>query len=579
MILGEMQKDRYTNSYIPKKNGSSPRLPNMATYTRVSCVLFVAVFLRVFSAHAQQLQYLNANSITAGFATGGTIFNGADTATYTNSLSSLLTVGSGYHIPTMLSGGLWIGALDPGGNGKFAASTVYRNTDWATGPCSDTYDATYDSLYNRVFKVTKSDIAYHIAHYQDNGYQMPASISSWPGTGRTLLHEQEYLAPYVDVNHNGTYDPEHGDYPNICGDEAIFFMLNDARNLHSESEGESLKVQLNILAFDVQNGVSAADSGAINSTVFMKINLVNCSATTYTKVLFSLFSDYHIGCFENDRAGCDTALNTFFGYNSSYPDSGCMNGNSSDNKAAQAITFLNQKLYTHAVFRAFTDTVNPQYAVPPGDYLRNFQSGFWYDDISEPFTVGGNGFGGQVPTHYIYPGDPLNPSDWSDMTSGTAPGQRAGIGTININTLLAGQTKNVDVAFTSSFLLASDTANEITVLKKRVSTAQNFYDGLTDCGNEYTGVNTLPTEEIEFTLYPNPASDVVHVEYSIPAQSQGRIEIADVTDRIVAQQQLGSLPAGTYNSTLDITALSKGMYICILKVGTYRFERKLVKVK
>ena len=90
MILGEMHKDRYTNSYMLHKNGSSPRLPNMATYRRVSCVLFVAVFLRVFSAQSQQVQYLNANSITAGFATGGTLFNAADTATYTDSLSSLL---------------------------------------------------------------------------------------------------------------------------------------------------------------------------------------------------------------------------------------------------------------------------------------------------------------------------------------------------------------------------------------------------------------------------------------------------------------------------------------------------------
>ena len=568
---------RYT--YLRGQNTTiTPQCGNVATYVRDICVLFVAIFFWPTKITCQQIQYLNPHSISAGFATGGTLFSAADTATYTDSMSSLLTIAHGYNIPTILSSGLWLGGIDPGGNGDFAASTVYRNTDWATGPCSDTYDATYDSLYNKVFKVTQADIAYHIAHYQDNGYQMPYSISAWPGNGRTVHHEQQTLAPYFDVNHNGIYDPQNGDYPNICGDEAIFFMLNDDRNPHSESEGAKFHVQVNILAFDVQNGIASSDTGAINNTVFMKLSLVNCSATNYTRVMLSLFNDYRIGCYENDRAGCDTVLNAFYGYNGGYPDSGCSNGNSYENKVAQGVVFLNQKLYTHAVFNAFADTFNPQRPVPPSDYLRNFQLGFWYDDISEPFTVGGDGFGGQIPTHYIYPGDPLNPSDWSDMTSGTLAGQRAGIGTVKLDSLLTGQTKNVDLAFVSSFVLSSDSTNEITTLKKNLISAQQFYTTLGQCGNEYTGVSSLTSDETTVNLYPNPTSGNLFLAYTISTPTMVEVQITDVSGTIVARESLGELGLGNHTHSLDISQLSQGIYICSVRIGNKFFEKKLVKM-
>src|SRR5579863_1094874 len=89
---------------------------------------------------AQGVEYLNTGSIKAGFSTGGTLFNAADTATCTDSLSSLLKFEHGYEIPTILSSGLWVTGLDAGGNLKGAGSTIYRNRDWFTGPVSNVYD-------------------------------------------------------------------------------------------------------------------------------------------------------------------------------------------------------------------------------------------------------------------------------------------------------------------------------------------------------------------------------------------------------------------------------------------------------
>ena len=561
---------------IHKDTTIIPWSENVVTCARIVCIVFVAMFLGPAKITCQQVQYLNPNSIRAGFATGGTLFNAADTAVYPDTLSSLLSIAHGYTIPTMLSSGFWASGLDAGGNLKGAASTIYRNTDWTTSPCSDTYDATYDSLYNRVFKVTQTDIAYHIAHYQDNGYQMPASIAQWPGNGRATFHEQQNLAPYVDLNHNGIYDPQNGDYPNICGDEAIFFMLNDARNVHSEFNSAPMGVQLNVLAFDVQSGIPAADSVAINGSIFMKLGLVNCSATNYNNVLFSIFNDYRIGCYENDRAGCDTIPNSFFGYNGSYPDNGCASGNSDSNKVAESTVFLNEKLYSHAVFTAFAD--NQSYPWPAtAATARNYQSGAWSDGTD--FTIGGDGYGGNTPTHYIYPGNPLDTSDWSDMTSGTAPGRRAGIGTIKLDSLSSGETKNVDVAFVSSFLLSTDTTNEITDLKQRIASVQSYYSSFNQCGREYTGVREAETDEITYSIHPNPASDFVQLDFSLANSANVSIQITDIAGKVVDREPLGMLASGTYSHRINITGFSKGMYFCNLLCGTHTTTQKLIKIE
>ena len=548
-----------------------------SNYFLSALTVIILVILKPNFTNAQQGAYLNPHSIAADISDGGTLFNVSDTARYTNNLSALLKIDSGT-IPTILSSAFWVTGIDAGGNLKGVVSTIYPNKDWATGPYSTSYDSTYDSLYNRAFKVLKTDIDYHIAHYMDNGYQIPTSIAQWPGNGRTAFHELADLAPFVDANNNGIYDPQNGDYPNICGDEAVFFMLNDARNLHNEFEGEPLDVQLNVLAFDFQNNIASQNTAALNNTIFLKCNLVNCSTTNYYQILFSLFNEYQIGCYGNDRAGCDTTLNTIFGYNGTYPDTGCSYGNSQANKVAQAATFLNQKLYTNVVIDSFSHYFTSAFWPVSLASPRSLQSGYWPSSTLN-FTVGGDGYGGSTPTNYLYPGNPLNPNDWSDMTSGTTPGERTGIGTINIDTFPAGATKNIDIAFVSSFVPASDTANEITELKNEVATVQEFYSTLGQCGKEYTPITEIPANENVFKIHPNPASDFVQLDFSLANSANVSIQITDIAGKVVDREPLGMLASGTYSHRINITGFSKGMYFCNLLCGTHTTTQKLIKIE
>ena len=45
--------------------------------------------------------------------------------------------------------------------------------------------------------------------------------------GDTSLGQAPYLAPFVDVDYDGLYNPALGDYPDVMGDQAIFFIFND----------------------------------------------------------------------------------------------------------------------------------------------------------------------------------------------------------------------------------------------------------------------------------------------------------------------------------------------------------------
>src|ERR1019366_8804228 len=59
-------------------------------------------------------------------------------------------------------------------------------------------------------------------------------IHTWPWQGNVLLGEAAYLAPFFDVNGNGIYEPNKGEYPtfdqnktNNIPDQMMFWVYND----------------------------------------------------------------------------------------------------------------------------------------------------------------------------------------------------------------------------------------------------------------------------------------------------------------------------------------------------------------
>ena len=192
--------------------------------------------------------YLDINNVKAPIAADGGLFQYGTSGTE-------VPIGSGK--TTLYSSALWIGGYDAGGQLKMAAQTYRQNgNDFFPGPIdtTGTYGAAYNTTYNRVWKIRQCDIQTYFdwaafgngANPLLTGGNFAAldAINTWPAFNMN----GEPLAPFYDYNGDGQYDPTTGDVPMIKGDEAIFFVYNDARGTHTESGGGIIGIEVQGMA-------------------------------------------------------------------------------------------------------------------------------------------------------------------------------------------------------------------------------------------------------------------------------------------------------------------------------------------
>ena len=164
--------------------------------------------------------------------------------------------------------------------GDQGGPTVTNPPHYTTyGPFSEVYDNTFADRYLRVWTFTQDEIAHHLAHFTEPGYQVPEKLASYPGNGRVELGESAHLAPFVDQNQNGWYEPELGDIPAFCTDQAAFSINHDAFDApDSDHMGLETVVQVGIM-----NEVDALDHA-----VFVQLHVTNASDRDYQQVRFGV---------------------------------------------------------------------------------------------------------------------------------------------------------------------------------------------------------------------------------------------------------------------------------------------------
>ncbi len=201
---------------------------------------------------------------------------------------------------TIFTAGLWIGGIDEDSAIHLAAMTYrQRGRDFWPGPIGS--PPSDENKYNRVFKVSRADI---LTHKRDPSATTMLSIIEWPGNGDTTLGEPYQLAPFVDMNNNGSYEPRLGDYPKIKGIGAAYCVYNDAAE-HSQSGALPLGVEVHQLFYQdtiTVNGVLIDD---INLATF---TLINRSENTYRNFRLGIFTDYDLGNFNDETAGVEPSI-------------------------------------------------------------------------------------------------------------------------------------------------------------------------------------------------------------------------------------------------------------------------------
>lgn len=386
---------------------------------------------------------IDINNVRSTLLTGGDMWWDLDNAQY--------EIPKGSRINSLFAGSLWIGGLDAGNQLKVAAMT-YRQTgnDYWPGPLNSvaSIDPTTCLNYDRFYKVNKLDVKnYH--EWATGGFQGPnpvdasatQAILEWP----TLSPEGQPLAPYFDYNSDNFYDPTTGDYPDfdlgdnpdpianracqakLKGDQAIWWVFNDKGNVHTETGGASIGLEIQAQAF----GFITNDE--INDMTFYTYKIINKSSFSILKTHFGVWVDADLGGYNDDYVGCDVSNGFGYSYNGDAFDEnvGGVLGYGTNPPAVGVDFFEGPYADSNSVDDAASSTIN---GIGYGDGIAdnerlgmerfiyynnnsssvngnpnnatdfyNYLTGFWQN--GNPMTYGGDATASGTPCKFVFPDD------------------------------------------------------------------------------------------------------------------------------------------------------------------------------
>ncbi|MBD79447.1 MAG: hypothetical protein CL840_11050 [Crocinitomicaceae bacterium] len=475
---------------------------------------------------------------------------------------------SQYEIPknsghtSLYAGALWMGGRDVSGQLKIAAQRFRGGgQDFWTGPLS-TVNAEITQAtcaeYDKHFLTTRIDIANYVAWFElgredaANGtnkqaelfpdYAPPKILKEWPAHGRDYApYNEDYnLAPFVDVDNDGEYNPDNGDYPaydlnneadcktrivNIYGDQNLWWVFNDKGNIHTETGSASIGMEIRAQAF------AFATNDEINNMTFYNYELVNRSTFTLTETYFGQWVDADLGCSEDDYVGCDVQRGLGYCYNGDNYDEDCRGATGYGNiPPAIGVDFFQGPFQdadgkdnplTLNYSEAIADSGIPYKGIGIGygdGFIDNERFGmrkFLYHDRTKTFPLqdpvrgteyynylrslwrdgsrmvyGGNGHvssGGTVEADYLFPGDtdPIGwgtggiiQEPWTEATVPNPPGDRRFVQSAGPFVLQPGAVNNITVGVVWARATNGDNLSSVEALRRADDKTQALFD---DC--------------------------------------------------------------------------------------------------
>ena len=360
----------------------------------------------------------------------------------------------------LFAAGLWVsGEVD--GAPRFAGST-YGNWEFWPGPLDATGETTASrcASFDKIWRVSVRDLA----AYGRSGItaQTNPDLLSWPiaqgapyfvdtnGNDRRDASEPRIALGPGDAGYSLTLgggavlDLAAGERPDLVGDQAAWWVMNDNGNLHNWSGSQPLGIEVQVLAY----GFTTPDVAVSTATVY-EYTILNRGTNTIIDSRVSLWSDPDIGNFGDDYVGSDAARGMGFAYNGDEDDEGA--GGYGAFTPAIGIDLLSSAAGTIAFTNNGGVTGDPSVEDDRRVAAWLAQQSLWKD--GEPITRGGDGYnpGSSDVTTWAFDGDPLGFEFWTEEQPVVGEPQReAGDRRIVVNapavTLAPGESRQVDVA-------------------------------------------------------------------------------------------------------------------------------------
>ncbi|MDZ4824412.1 MAG: T9SS C-terminal target domain-containing protein, partial [Flavobacteriales bacterium] len=566
-------------------------------------------------APATALMDLAWNNVEALIETGGSMWQDRANST------------SAYEIPkvedangpcSLYAGALWMGGISPDKQLKLAAITFRQNgNDFWTGPLTN--DGTAEVTENVCEYYDQFFVSYRLdaqRHYQyqiatlnntveeefPDGYSTPSYFQDYPAIGNTAIGQDYFLAPFYDYNQNLVYDPEYGDFPwydflreinckerrrddpiPLFGDQTFFWIFNDKGNVHSESQGQPIGMEVRAQAFAFNT------TDEVNNMTFYNYVLINQGTQTLTKTYFGVWVDADLGFSGDDYVGCDVQRGLGYCYNGDADDATAdgqlgygenppavgvdffegpyQDADDIDNPLTIDFQDANDSLgipyrgigigYGDGVednerfgmrrFVYYNNNTNPVNGEPdtPLHYY-NYMNGIWKN--GQKMLYGGNGVEGQsgvtaIECDYMFPDDtdPYNwgtggesVDTWSEVSSGNAAFDRRFIQAAGPFTLEPGDYNNITLGVVWARSNSGDPFESVNLLRVADDKAQSLFDNCFELvsGPDAPDVDVveLDKEIILILANENGISNNYHEEYvefdpSIPEQLEDGTQI------------------------------------------------------
>lgn len=466
---------------------------------------------------------------------------------------------------------LWITGIDAVNSDTFLFENTYRrsmlfsSTFNGVGPIANSYSATYEGKYKRLWKLSKDQIEYHKQNVGKSNYVMIDAVENWPAHGDVGNGEAFYLAPFIDWNQDGIYTPEFGDYPCIKGDQAIYTISNNM-NADTGYKWTPFPLEIHQLVYSFNT------SDPLNNAVFMEYKIVNRSVSEIEEVYVGNWIDFDIGCYNDDFMGCDSNLNFFYAYNGDAFDEDC--GGAMGYKSEIPFcgeVFLNQKLSSFIMPGRGTNPIRGDATVPK-DFV-NYLGGRWLD--GEKIKVGGNGHPSDsgaslVSTTYMFPADPRDTVFWNESTVGNVPFDRRGVGASGPFIIESGQSLELALAIVFTSDASKQGWDDFDTFKSDVNFVQNYYDNNIDYCPYWTTDVAEITFKNEISIYPNPARDIISIDFGKTNSAQ--VVMYDAFGKEVLSYRIN----GNKVHTLDVSSLQRGFYLLSINDGQQVVSKKVL---
>lgn len=537
-------------------------------------LMFSITFLNVsiFAQGFYNFETIDVNNFNAAVGMHGDLWHGW-TGTQLNSWCEF-PKGSGKNV--LSSGALWMGGYDANQNLR-AAATTYRQLgqEYWPGPLQGNDTAITYSVsekWAKIWKINQSDIQHFLAQSNHTIANIDTIILQWPAKGNVyargangaLLNIPDNMAPFVDVDNDGIYNPLNGDYPAMKGDQMLWWVFNDAGPIPHNELTFSLPLGVEIKA--MVYGYNSTP--ALKNTLFYEFDIKNKQQDLDSFTL-GTFADYDIGYASDDYIGFDSARNMSYAYNAVEPD-GNINIPSSygDSIPIAAIRFLefpgnncNSNNYLGS-FMYYTNNTGALGNPINGNDVYQYLNHTWrdatplrapsHDPITQAVYIDGyGGWGSEV--RYVYDNSNKLYGIWNECFQFEAPNDYRTV--MSLLPMKFNKGDNIKLSFA---LLATNrkignacpsyNLNELDMISD--STAY-FY-----CHPPTTAINENFKQE-EFKIFPNPTDNKLFIEMKDATKTPIK-----VFNTLLQQIEL---PIIIHNTQVEINTsnLSSGLYYII----------------